>query len=59
MLEESQSFGYCTVAHLLGINEETVQRIFQLKGLPPKAGLALARQTLAPSDSRRHTHLTQ
>ncbi len=32
MIEESPSFGYRTVAHLLGMNKNTVQRIFQLKG---------------------------
>ncbi|HUH60655.1 MAG TPA: DDE-type integrase/transposase/recombinase [Candidimonas sp.] len=32
MIEESPSFGYHTVAHLLGFNKNTVQRIFQLKG---------------------------
>ena len=32
MIEESPSFGYRTVAHLLGFNKNTVQRIFQIKG---------------------------
>lgn len=32
MIEESPSFGDRTVAHLLGFNKNTVQRIFQLKG---------------------------
>src|SRR5690606_7243771 len=32
MIEESPSFGYRTVAALLGMNKNTVQRIFQLKG---------------------------
>ena len=32
MIEESPSFGYRTVAYLLGTNKNTVQRIFQLKG---------------------------
>jgi putative transposase len=32
MIEESPSFGYMTVAHLLGFNKNTVQRIFQLMG---------------------------
>ena len=31
MIEESPSFGYRTVAALLGMNKNTVQRIFQLK----------------------------
>lgn len=31
MIEENPSFGYRTVAHLLGLNKNTVQRIFQLK----------------------------
>ena len=31
MIEEHPSFGYRTVAHLLGFNKNTVQRIFQLK----------------------------
>lgn len=39
MIEESPSFGYRTVAHLLGFNKNTVQRIFQLKGVAgPQAG---------------------
>ena len=33
MIEENPSFGYRTVAHLLGFNKNTVQRIFQ--GNPP------------------------
>ena len=32
MIEENPSFGYRTVAHLLGFNKNTVQRIFQIKG---------------------------
>lgn len=32
MIEESPSFGYRTVAHLLGMNKNTVQRVFQCKG---------------------------
>ena len=32
MIEENPSFGYRTVAHLLQLNKNTVQRIFQLKG---------------------------
>ena len=32
MIEENPSFGYRTVAALLGFNKHTVQRIFQLKG---------------------------
>jgi putative transposase len=32
MIEEEPSFGYRTVAGLLGMNKNTVQRIFQLKG---------------------------
>ena len=32
MIEENPSFGYRTVAWLLGFNKNTVQRIFQLKG---------------------------
>lgn len=32
MIEEEPSFGYRTVAWLLGFNKNTVQRIFQLKG---------------------------
>jgi putative transposase len=32
MIEENPSFGYRTVAHLLGFNKNTVQRIFQLQG---------------------------
>jgi len=31
LIEEHPSFGYRTVAHLLGFNKNTVQRIFQLK----------------------------
>ena len=32
LIEDNPSFGYRTVAHLLGFNKNTVQRIFQLKG---------------------------
>jgi putative transposase len=32
MIEEWPSFGYRTVAHLLGFNKNTVQRVFQLMG---------------------------
>ena len=32
MIEENPSFGYRTVAHLLRMNKNTVQRIFQIKG---------------------------
>lgn len=32
MIEENPSFGYRTVAHLLRMDKNTVQRIFQLKG---------------------------
>ena len=32
MIEENPSFGYRTVAGLLGFNKNTVQRIFQIKG---------------------------
>jgi putative transposase len=32
MIEENPSFGYRTVAHLLELNKNTVQRVFQLKG---------------------------
>lgn len=32
MIEENPSFGYRTVAHLLGFNKNTVQRAFQIKG---------------------------
>jgi putative transposase len=32
MIEENPSFGYRTVAHLLGFNKNTVQRIFRIKG---------------------------
>ena len=32
LIEEEPSFGYCTVAWLLGFNKNTVQRIFQIKG---------------------------
>ena len=32
LIEESPSFGYRTVAHLLGFNKNTVQRAFQLMG---------------------------
>jgi putative transposase len=32
MITEEPSFGYRTVAHLLGFNKNTVQRIFQLRG---------------------------
>ena len=32
MIEENPSFGYRTVAHRRGLNKDTVQRIFQLRG---------------------------
>jgi putative transposase len=32
MIEEHPTFGHRTVAHLLAINKNTVQRIFQFKG---------------------------
>jgi putative transposase len=32
MIEQDPSFGYRTVAHLLGFNKNTVQRVFQLQG---------------------------
>jgi putative transposase len=32
MIEKEPSFGYRTVAWLLGMNKNTVQRIFQIKG---------------------------
>jgi putative transposase len=32
IIEENPAFGYRTVAHLLGFNKNTVQRIFQLHG---------------------------
>jgi len=32
MIEENPSFVYRTVAHLLGFNKNTVQRVFQIKG---------------------------
>lgn len=32
LIEEEPSFGHRTVAGLLGMNKNTVQRIFQLKG---------------------------
>lgn len=35
LIEEEPSFGYRTVAWLLGFNKNTVQRIFQIKGWPP------------------------
>ena len=53
MIEEEPSFGYRTVAGLLGMNKNAVQRIFQLKGWQvrkrgglPSAdrGVALGRQ---------------
>jgi putative transposase len=32
LIEESPSYGYRTVAHLLGLNKNTVQRVFRLMG---------------------------
>jgi putative transposase len=32
MIEKEPSFGYRTVAWLLGFNKNTVQRVFQIKG---------------------------
>jgi len=31
MIEENPSFGYRTVAHLLGMNKNTMQRVFQCR----------------------------
>ncbi|MDH5858362.1 hypothetical protein [Lampropedia aestuarii] len=39
MIEENPSFGYRTVAHLLSMNKNTVQRIFQIKGWQVARGL--------------------
>jgi putative transposase len=50
MIEENPAFGYRTVAHLLGFNQNTVQRIFQLKGwagTQAPGGLAAAHPGLA------------
>ena len=38
MIEENPSFGYRTVAHLLGFNKNTVQRVFQRQHTPGCAG---------------------
>ena len=32
LIEDNPSFGYRTVAHLLGFNKNTVQRVFQIRG---------------------------
>ena len=37
LIEEEPSLGYRTVAWLLGVNKNTVQRIFQIKGWPLSA----------------------
>ena len=47
MIEENPSFGYRTVAGLLGMNKNTVQRIFQLKGWQVKKRPVVSRSTLA------------
>ncbi|MBS0383085.1 MAG: IS3 family transposase, partial [Proteobacteria bacterium] len=39
MIEAEPSFGYRTVAGLLGMNKNTVQRIFQLKGWQVKRAI--------------------
>lgn len=38
MIEKSLSFGYRTAAHLLGLNKNTVQRVFQLMGWQARKG---------------------
>lgn len=32
LIEREPSYGYRTVAHLLGFNKNTVQRVFQMRG---------------------------
>ena len=36
LIEQEPSFGYRTVANLLGLNKNTAQRLFQLNGIPPR-----------------------
>jgi len=43
LIEEEPSFGYRTVAGLLDMNKNTVQRIFQLKGWQVSGQLAIDR----------------
>ena len=53
MIEQNPSFGYRTVAWLLGFNKNTVQRIFQLKGWPPLGGASLACRALGAQTTCR------
>jgi putative transposase len=55
MIEENPSFGYRTVAHLLGFNKNTVQRIFQLMGWQVRtraSGLSVLECELCPRSLR-------
>ena len=60
MIEENPSFGYRSVAHLVGINKKTLQRVFQCMGWQARKRLvgfrpriqALPLRTLAPNERR-------
>ena len=52
MIEENPSFGYRTVAYLLGFNRNTVQRIFQIKGWQVRKRPIGARPRVQASPSR-------
>ena len=39
LIEQEPSFGYWTVASLLSMNKNTVQRIFQLRDLEQSLGM--------------------
>lgn len=51
LIEEEPSFGYRTVAWLLGFNKNTVQRIFQIKGWQVRKRSIGARPRIAASPS--------
>lgn len=52
MIEAEPPFGYRTVAALLGMNENTVQRIFQLKGWQVRKRPLDQRPRIDPNVSR-------
>lgn len=69
MIEEEPSFGYRTVAWLLGFNKNTMQRIFQIKGwqvrkrpvgrhAPPHSSRPVSRRCAERAlVDRSHSHL--
>ena len=52
MIEQDPSYGYRTVAHLLGFNKNTVQRVFQLKEWQVKKRPVGFRQRVKAKPSR-------